>query len=157
MLARLVVALFLGAILGIERELVGKEAGVKTEIIVSAGAAMFAMIGLSLPYVVAQMSGGAVDVLSQTNAFGVIANIGVGVGFLGAGLIIKQGEHPRGLTTAALIWLTAAIGALAGIGLIAFATITTLLVAFVLYFLRTLDISDHLEHEHEKIIKRGGK
>ncbi len=150
MLARLIVALVLGAILGVERELVGKEAGVRTEMIVAGGASIFAMIGLTLPYIVATMSGGTVDVLAQTNSFGIIANIGVGVGFLGAGLIIKMGDHPRGLTTAALVWLTAAIGTLAGIGLVPFAAVATVIIAFALYILRKMDISERLERQHEK-------
>lgn len=150
MLWRLAVALFLGAILGVERELVGKEAGVRTEMIVAGGASIFAMLGLTLPYIVAAMSGGTPDVMSQTNSFGIIANIGVGVGFLGAGLIIKMGDHPRGLTTAALVWLTAAIGTLAGVGLIPFAATATILIALVLYFLRKMNISERLERQHQK-------
>lgn len=150
MLGRLVAALVLGAILGIERELVGKEAGVRTEMIVAGGASIFAIIGLSLPYIVARMSGGTPDILAQTNAFGIIANIGVGIGFLGAGLIIKLGEHPRGITTAALVWLTAAIGVLAGVGLIAFAATATILITLALYFLRKMDISERLERHAGK-------
>ena len=150
MLVRLVVALVLGAILGVERELVGKEAGVRTEMIVAGGASIFAMIGLLLPYIAGDMSGGAPDLLAQTNSFGIIANIGVGIGFLGAGLIIKMGDHPRGLTTAALVWMTAAIGILAGLGIFYFAIVATVLITLALYFLRKMDISERLERQHEK-------
>src|SRR5581483_237600 len=113
MLFRFGIALGLGAILGVERELVGKEAGVRTEMLVAGGASLFAMIGLALPYLAASMSGTAPTLLEQTNAFGIIANVVVGIGFLGAGLIIKSNEHPHGVTTAALVWMTAAIGILA--------------------------------------------
>jgi len=152
MLVRLVVALVLGAILGVERELVGKEAGVRTEMIVAGGASMFAMIGLLLPYIAGGMSGGIPDIMAQTNSFGIIANIGVGIGFLGAGLIIKMGDHPRGLTTAALVWMTAAIGILAGLGIFYFAIVATMLITLALYFLRKMDISERLERQHEKDI-----
>ncbi|HEX4104355.1 MAG TPA: MgtC/SapB family protein [Candidatus Paceibacterota bacterium] len=145
MLGRLIVALVLGAILGVERELVGKEAGVRTEMIVSGGASILAMIALALPYIAAQMSGTVVDLSAQAYAFTIIANVVVGIGFLGAGLIIKMNDHPRGITTAALVWTTAAIGILAGIGLFAFATAAAIIFAFTLYILRKLNISEKLE------------
>jgi len=144
MLLRLAVAIVLGAILGIEREFVGKEAGVRTEMLVSGGAAMFAMVGLLLPYVAAQMSGSAVDLVAQSNSFGIIANVVVGIGFLGAGLIIKMDDHPRGLTTAALVWTTAAIGILAGLGLAAFAATATVLIALLLFIFRKLNIAERM-------------
>lgn len=144
MLVRFVVALVLGAILGVERELVGKEAGVRTEMLVAGGAAIFAMIGLSLPYIAAGMLGGKLDILAATSSFGIIANIVVGVGFLGAGLIIKIGDHPRGITTAAFVWFTAAIGALVGIGLMQFAAIAAILIALTLFFLRKMDIPERM-------------
>jgi len=148
MLVRLVVALVLGAILGVERELVGKEAGVRTDMLVAGGASIFAMIGLSLPYLVNAISangGSPADLVAATTGFSVIANVVVGIGFLGAGLIIKINDHPRGVTTAALVWLTAAIGMLAGVGLIAFAAISALLITLLLYFLRKMDITERLE------------
>lgn len=151
MFARLIVALILGAILGFERELVGKEAGVRTEMLVAGGASIFAMIGLSLPYLIGTMPAGTADVATQAAGFAVIANVVVGVGFLGAGLIIKINEHPRGITTAALVWLTAAIGTLAGIGLFQFAIVSALLVTFLLYLLRKLDFAERLK-QHGKDI-----
>ncbi len=147
MLLRLIVALALGALLGVERELVGKEAGVRTEMLVAGGASIFAMVGLILPYVAAGMSGSVVDLAAQSNSFGIIANIVVGIGFLGAGLIIKMNEHPHGVTTAALVWTTAAIGVLAGIGLISFAATATVLLVVLLYALRKMNISEQLEKQ----------
>ncbi len=136
------VALILGAILGLEREMVGKKAGIRTEMVVSAGAAIFAMVGLVLPYLTAGTTGAVPDMIAQTTGFGIIAGIVSGIGFLGAGLIIKMDDHPQGLTTAALVWTTAAIGILAGIGMIAFATVAAVIITVLLYLLRRLDISD---------------
>ena len=144
MFVRLIVAIVLGAILGVEREFVGKEAGVRTEMLVAGGASIFAMVGLMLPYIAAQMSGSAVDLGAQSNSFGIIANVVVGIGFLGAGLIIKMDDHPRGITTAALVWTTAAIGILAGIGLLAFATTAAILIAFLLFVFRKLNIAERM-------------
>lgn len=150
MLFRFVVALVLGGILGLEREIVGKEAGIRTEMVVSAGAAMFAMVGLILPYLTAETTGAVPDALTRTAGFGVIAGIVAGVGFLGAGLIIKMNDHPRGITTAALVWATAAIGILAGIGLIAFAASAAVIVTALLYILRKLDVSERVDRLSSK-------
>ncbi len=147
MLSRFVVALILGGILGIERELVRKrEDGVRTEMLVAGGAALFTMVGLVLPYIVSSDIGNLADVIARNGGFlMVIANIVVGIGFLGAGLIIKTGEHPHGLTTAAVVWTTAAIGILAGLGLTQFATFAAIAIAFLLYILRKLNISERIE------------
>ena len=149
MLLRLAVALVLGAILGMEREIVGKEAGIRTEMVVAGGSSLFAMIALALPYITAGTTGALPDMMAQNSAFGIIANVVVGIGFLGAGLIIRMGEHPRGLTTAALVWTTAAIGILVGIGLMKFAATAAVLITIVLYFLRKLNVSEKLEKHSE--------
>jgi putative Mg2+ transporter-C (MgtC) family protein len=145
MLIRFLVALALGSCLGIEREIVGKEAGVRTEMLVAGGASIFTMIALVLPYITAASFGGLPDATAANSALAVIANIVVGIGFLGAGLIIHTGEHARGLTTAALVWTTAAIGILAGLGLFMFAFATALIMTLLLYFLRTLNVSERVE------------
>lgn len=145
MLARFVVALVLGALLGIEREVVGKEAGVRTEMLVAGGASIFAMIALVLPYITAATTNSLPDPTAVNSAFGVIANVVVGIGFLGAGLILHNGEHTRNLTTAALVWMTAGIGILAGLGLFQFAFATAVIMALLLYMLRAVSISDHGE------------
>lgn len=149
MLYRLIIALILGAILGIERELVGKEAGVRTDMLVASGAAMFAMIGLSLPYIAATLSGTTPDLIAQTNSFGIIANVVVGIGFLGGGLIIKMDDHARGITTAAFVWTTAAIGILVGLGLIPFAATAAITITVVLYIFRKLNIAERIARHHE--------
>jgi putative Mg2+ transporter-C (MgtC) family protein len=144
LLLRLCVALILGGILGVERELVGKEAGVRTEMLVAGGAAIFAMIGISLPYLTAATLGAMPDASTINSGLAIVANIVVGIGFLGGGLILKSDDRARGVTTAALVWATAAIGILAGVGLIRFAIVSTLIMTLLLYVLRRLNIAGHL-------------
>jgi putative Mg2+ transporter-C (MgtC) family protein len=145
MFIRFVIALVLGGLLGLERELVGKEAGVRTLMLVTSGAAIFTMIGLALPYIVSAQTGNLADVVARNSGFlTMIANIVVGIGFLGAGLIVKTNDHPHGVTTAALVWTAAAIGILAGVGLYAFAVAATVIIAILLYILRKLNISEGL-------------
>ncbi len=143
MFTRLAIAVALGIFLGVERELVGKEAGVRTEMVVAAGAAIFSMIGISVPYIIT--SGMPPDAKAVSDGITVIAAIVSGIGFLGAGLIIKMNDHPHGVTTAALVWVTAAIGTLIGIGLIKFAIVATVLIEVLLYAIRMLKISELLD------------
>jgi putative Mg2+ transporter-C (MgtC) family protein len=75
----------------------------------------------------------------------VIANIAVGIGFLGAGIIIKTEEHVYGLTSAAVIWVIAAVGMLAGLGLTQFAVATAVTLSVLLYIMRKLGISEKLQ------------
>jgi len=133
MALRLLVALALGALVGLERELVGKEAGVRTGMMVAGGAAIFCIISLSAPGIIgiASASGAALNI---------IANVVVGIGFLGAGAIIKNDQRAHGLTTAAVIWATASVGLLAGMGLIGFAAFAAVLFTVLLYFLRKTGI-----------------
>lgn len=131
MVARFLLAIVLGALLGWEREIIHKEAGIRTSMLVSAGAALFAIIGLTLA---ALIPGGA------NGATGVIANIVVGIGFLGAGLIVKSGGHVHSLTTAAVVWAVAAIGVLCGIGLFKMAIFAAISLTILLYLLRNLQV-----------------
>ena len=115
-LLRLLLAALLGGLLGFEREQKGKAAGVRTHMLVSMGAALFVLLA---------SQGGMQDAELSRVLQGVIA----GIGFLGAGTILKA-EHEdkvRGLTTAAGIWLTAAIGVAAGLGRESTAVLSTLL------------------------------
>jgi putative Mg2+ transporter-C (MgtC) family protein len=121
MAVRLLLAVFLGAMLGLERELRGMAAGLRTHMLVALGSALFVVVPLQ-----AGMDLDAVGRVLQ----GVIS----GIGFLGAGAIVKmsgRGEI-RGLTTAASIWLTSAIGITAGMGRETTALLTTLLALFIL-------------------------
>jgi putative Mg2+ transporter-C (MgtC) family protein len=116
MFVRLLLAAVLGGLLGIEREQHGKDAGVRTHMLVAMGAALFVLVS---------QQGGMLSADLSRVVQGVIA----GVGFLGAGAILKLDgeERVKGLTTAAGIWLTAAIGVAAGMGREATAVLSTLL------------------------------
>ena len=141
MALRLAVAVVLGALVGAERELVGKEAGVRTDIMVAAGAAVFSIAAISLPYVISLDPQHLRDVLARNSGFlAVVANVVVGVGFLGAGIIVKQGTHVRGLTTAATVWFVAAIGVLCGIGLLAFGATAAVGISLLLFILRRIGL-----------------
>jgi len=142
MIIRLVIAIILGAIIGIERELAGKEAGLRTDVMVAAGAAIFSMVSVVLPYIIALSPENLAEVIARNSGFlGLMANVVVGVGFLGAGIIVKHGTHVLGLTTAATVWLVAAIGILCGIGLINFAVISAVGLTILLTLLRKFDVN----------------
>lgn len=135
----------LGAVVGLEREMVGKEAGVRTGMLVSVGAAIFTMISITIPSVVGLSREELRGILPDR----VVSNIVVGIGFLGAGIIIKTGEHVRGLTTAAVVWFTAAIGTLVGLGLSEFAATAAIVMSGTLYFLRKIDLYRHIRPKSE--------
>ena len=113
---RLVVALLLGGIIGVEREFRAKDAGFRTHFLVSVGSALFC--------VVSQYGFGE----ELKDASRVAAQVVSGIGFLGAGTIIFQKNVIRGLTTAAGLWVTAAIGLACGTGMLLIAAISTDLV-----------------------------
>ena len=115
----LTVALVLSAAIGLERELRQKDAGLRTNTLVGIGAALFMLVSKYGFYDVVQ---GRLVVLDPSR---VAAQIVSGVGFLGAGLIFVRRDSVRGLTTAAAVWVTAAIGAAAGAGLLLLAALTT--------------------------------
>jgi putative Mg2+ transporter-C (MgtC) family protein len=146
MVLRLLVALVLGALIGLERELVGKyEAGIRTTMVVCGGAAIFSIIAIALPYIIMTNASQLPDIIARNSGFlAVIANIVVGIGFLGAGIILKTGGRVRGLTTAADVWFAAAIGTLAGIGLLEFAFISAILITGLLYLLRKVKLYEHV-------------
>lgn len=146
MLLRLGVAMAVGAMMGLEREMVGKEAGIRTAMMVSAGAAIFAMISIIIPY----MAQVPPEEIKNTLPDRVLSNIVVGIGFLGAGIIIKTGEHVRGLTTAAFIWTVAAVGTLIGLGLIKFAVTSGLILAGSLYILRLVKVYERVHPDFKQ-------
>ncbi len=141
MLLRLGAAILLGAVIGLEREFAGKEAGIRTDIMVAAGSAIFSIVGVTLPYLIALSTENLAEVIARNSGFlGVVANIVVGVGFLGAGIIVKQGIHVRGLTTAATVWFAAAVGVLCGIGLWEFAGVTAIGLTLLLVILKKINL-----------------
>jgi putative Mg2+ transporter-C (MgtC) family protein len=111
----LAVAFALGTLIGFERQYRQRTAGLRTNVLVAVGAAAFADIGMHL--------------LGGEGATRIISYIVSGIGFLGAGVIMKEGTHVRGLNTAATLWCSAAVGACAGAG---FAAEAILLTVFVL-------------------------
>lgn len=127
-LLRVIAATILGAVVGYEREQAGKPAGLRTHILVCLGTAI----------VVLACIGGKMDLDGLSR---VIQGIVTGIGFIGAGSILKLSEERdiQGLTTAAGLWMTAAIGVAAGLGAIGLALIATILTLIVLGVLRVLD------------------
>ena len=141
MILRLLLAAGLGLMIGIERESIGKEAGPRTDMVVCVSAAIFTIIGLVLPYVIATPTSNVDDIIARNSGFlTVIANIAIGISFLGAGVMVREGVHVRSITTAATIWFAASIGVLCGIGLYLFATIATVIMIFLLVVLRYIKI-----------------
>lgn len=127
-MVRLVLAALLGAVVGIQREKVGKPAGLRTHMLVSLGAALFVLAGIE--------SGMAPNELSR-----VIQGLATGIGFLGGGAILKLSAEREisGLTTAAGIWLTAGVGVAVGLGHWGLAAIGALLTWLILAVLFRLE------------------
>lgn len=127
-LIRLTLAALLGAWLGAERERQGKAAGLRTHILVALGAAIFVLVPQQLGMPIADLSR-------------VIQGIATGIGFLGAGTILKLTDERdiQGLTTAAGIWMTAAIGVAAGVGRPGVAFLATLFAWIVLSVLQRFE------------------
>jgi putative Mg2+ transporter-C (MgtC) family protein len=125
MLVRMLTAVILGGLLGYERERRGAAAGLRTHMLVALGSALF----IAGP----QLAGATMEDMSR-----VIQGVVAGIGFLGAGAIIKlsEGRQIRGLTTAASIWLTAAIGVTAGMGRVTTALLSAVLALIILSVLR---------------------
>jgi putative Mg2+ transporter-C (MgtC) family protein len=133
-LLRIVVAAGLGGAVGLERELRDREAGFRTHMLVSIGSALFTIVS-AYAFRDFLVQGGAVVRADPTR---IAAQIVTGIGFLGAGAIIRQGLSIRGLTTAATLWVTAAIGMAVGAGYYGGAVITTAVVLISLWPLRIL-------------------
>jgi putative Mg2+ transporter-C (MgtC) family protein len=131
-LLRVAVAAALGGAVGLERELREREAGFRTHMLVAVGSALFTLVS-AYGFRDVLVNGGSVVQADPTR---IAAQIVTGIGFLGAGAIIRQGLSIRGLTTAATLWVVAAIGLAAGAGYYSAAVITTLLALFSLGPLR---------------------
>ena len=117
----LVFAAILGGAIGVEREVNGKPAGLRTNIIICLGATAFTLVAMRL---------GFEDKLTLGR---VVQGIVTGVGFLGAGALIQEGSGVHGLTTAASIWLVASIGVACGAGYFLLATVVTFLALLALF------------------------
>src|SRR5688572_18658130 len=126
LLAKLALATLLGGVIGWEREASGKPAGLRTNILICVGAALLTELSIKF----STISGGDVP---RWDPARITAQIVSGIGFLGAGTIMQAKGTVTGLTTAATLWVVAAIGMTAGAGLFIEATGTTLLVLVVLW------------------------
>lgn len=123
---QLALATLLGALIGVERELARKTAGIRTFALVSLGSALFTII----PQIVFVNFAG-----TSYDPSRIASQVVVGIGFIGAGLIVLQQERVRGLTTAAGLWVSAAIGMAVAYKLYAISVFTTAMTIFVLVFL----------------------
>ena len=124
---RLLLAAGLGAAIGLEREYRQKPAGLRTNILIALGSALFTILSSLMGH-----DAGTADRIS--------AQIVTGIGFLGGGAILRSGNAVHGMTTAATIWVNAAIGMAAGAGHFALATITAVLTLVVLVILPPVEI-----------------
>jgi len=129
MVVRILVASILGGLIGLERDVRGRSAGLRTHILVAMGASMFMI--LSEKIAMAPDGSGM-----QFDRGRIAAQVVTGIGFLGAGVIIKSGTNVRGLTTAACLWTAAAIGMAAGGGYYLLAVFPTLIALLCLIALK---------------------
>ena len=141
MVLNLGVATILGAIIGLERETAGKVAGLRTHSLVALGSALFTVISVMMFARVPSISG------TYGYDYHIVANILVGIGFIGAGAIMRKDEHVEGTTTAASLWVAAGIGIASGFGFYREAIITTVFAYAILtgmwYLERRLRKSAH--------------
>jgi putative Mg2+ transporter-C (MgtC) family protein len=123
-LAQIVVAAVLGAAIGVERELTAQPAGLRTHMLVSLGAALFTLAGMHI---------------GDNSPTRIAAQVVTGIGFLGGGAILREGANVRGLTTAASLWVTAAIGLAVGLQSWFAAVLTTVVALAVLWLIRYIE------------------
>ncbi len=119
-------AIFCGTILGFERQVRGRPAGIRTSIMICLGSEVFVHLGTSI-------HGANVD---PTRVLGQVVN---GIGFLGAGVMLARGSMVMGVTSASVIWMMAAVGSVIGLGYISAAITLTITVIFVLTFFDFLE------------------
>ncbi|MBN9299236.1 MAG: MgtC/SapB family protein [Filimonas sp.] len=139
LIVRTLLATIIGALVGLERELHGREAGIRTYAAVALGACTFGLLS--------QHVGPAVDTR-------IAANVATGIGFIGAGLIFKDGSRVSGLTTAATIWSTAAMGLSIAFGMYVLGVLTGLII-FLLLAVHDFPVwkkfkEKHAQHKNKK-------
>ena len=127
---KLLMAVIFGGVIGIEREAIGKPAGSRTYALVAMGSTLFTILSIN--------GFGQGPNIDPTH---LAAQIIVGIGFIGAGLIIFHKQHVEGITTAAALWVTAAVGMSIGVGWYLVSGIATALILLVLYIVRKIEFS----------------
>lgn len=141
---RLIVAVLLGGLVGLERETAGQPAGLRTHALVALGAALFTITGLG--YFQPPLS----TILPPGDALRIVGALVTGVGFLGAGAIVRSRGTVQGLTTAASLWATAAVGLAVGSGFELLAAGAAVLVVIVLRGFDWLKSRLGLEGPHDR-------
>ena len=153
---RLLLAAALGGLVGLERELAGHRAGLRTHISVALGAALFGVVSA---YGFQAFDVGRERTIYQVDVTRIASQIVVGVGFLGGGTILKEGANVRGLTTAASLWVTAAIGTAIALGSVTVGLVASAILLGSLVLLRFPRrwIRGHLAQRRDTVILRLGK
>ena len=135
-LGKLLLAALLGAVIGLEREIHGRPAGFRTHLLVSLGSCLFVITSIHFYTVFGNFSGTAPVGVDPGR---VAAQVVTGIGFLGAGAIIRERFSVRGLTTAACLWIAAAIGLACGIGLFGISMVVTVISLISLLLLKRVE------------------
>lgn len=134
--ARILVAAGLGGAIGFERELRERAAGLRTHILVALGSCLFTLVSA---FGFHEFTSEPASAAVRADVTRVASQIVVGIGFIGGGAILRHGATIRGLTTAATLWVTAAIGLAAGLGFYPAAVVTTAISVFTLSGLRPVE------------------
>lgn len=132
-LIRIITSILLGSVIGLERELTNKSAGLRTQIMVCLGSCLFTILSI---YGFAT----AVTLYPLGDPSRVAAQIITGIGFIGAGTVLRQGLTVTGLTTASTLWIVAAIGMACGCGKISIAVVSTILAVAILVLIRIFEM-----------------
>ncbi len=141
-LIRIIFSIILGSMIGLERELTNKSAGLRTQILVCLGACIFTILSI---YGFSK----AISLYPMGDPARVAAQIITGIGFIGAGTVLRQGLTITGLTTASTLWIVAAVGMACGCGMINIAVVSTVLAIAVLVLIRIFEfkiIPKNLKH-----------
>ncbi len=141
---RILVAAILGGFIGLERDIRGRAAGLRTHILVAMGAAVFMILS-------ERVASGPAGSGLQFDRGRIAAQVVTGIGFLGAGVIIKSGANVRGLTTAACLWTAAAIGMAAGGGYYFLAVFPTLIALVCLILLKYFEIFSYSKNSYRML------
>lgn len=128
---RLISAVFLGGLIGFEREVRRRSAGLRTHILVCVGASLIMLTSMYVFDIYRN--------IATVDPSRIVAGVITGIGFLGAGAIMRSGDSVHGLTTAATLWVTAAIGIALGCGFYLAAVVTTIVALVVLFVIRAIE------------------